>query len=197
MAMRIIKESRKTKETDISCEINIDGTGQNEISTGIGFFDHMLEIFSHHSLIDLKLKAEGDIHVDFHHTVEDAAYVLSEAINKAIGEKKGINRYGFFYIPMDESLSRTVIDFSGRPGVEYSASYPRQYINDFDVDLIHEFFQGFVNHALVTLHIDNLRGKNAHHQIETIFKAFGRAVRMAVEADPRQAGVIPSTKGTL
>ena len=195
--MRTAKVNRKTKETDISCEINIDGTGQNEISTGIGFFDHMLEIFSHHSLIDLKLKAEGDIHVDFHHTVEDAAYVLSEAINKAIGEKKGINRYGFFYIPMDESLSRTVIDFSGRPEFVWKVSLGLKKIGEMDTELFHEFFKAFCNESKSNLHIENFYGDNNHHIIESCFKSFARSIRQALTVDERIKNIIPSSKGTL
>ena len=195
--MRTAKVNRKTKETDISCEINIDGTGQNEISTGIGFFDHMLEIFSHHSLIDLKLKAEGDIHVDFHHTVEDAAYVLSEAINKAIGEKKGINRYGFFYIPMDESLSRTVIDFSGRPEFVWKVSLGLKKIGEMDTELFHEFFKAFCNASKCNLHIENFYGDNNHHIIESCFKSFARSIKQALTVDERIKNIIPSSKGTL
>ena len=195
--MRTAKVNRKTKETDISCEINIDGTGQNEISTGIGFFDHMLEIFSHHSLIDLKLKAEGDIHVDFHHTVEDAAYVLSGAINKAIGEKKGINRYGFFYIPMDESLSRTVIDFSGRPEFVWKVNLGLKKIGEMDTELFHEFFKAFCNESKCNLHIENFYGDNNHHIIESCFKSFARSIRQALTVDERIKNIIPSSKGTL
>ena len=195
--MRTAKVNRKTKETDISCEINIDGTGQNEISTGIGFFDHMLEIFSHHSLVDLKLKAEGDIHVDFHHTVEDAAYVLAEAIDKAIGEKKGINRYGFFYIPMDESLSRTVIDFSGRPEFVWKVSLGLKKIGEMDTELFHEFFKAFCNESKCNLHIENFYGDNNHHIIESCFKSFARSIRQALTVDQRIKNIIPSSKGTL
>ena len=195
--MRTAKVNRKTKETDISCEINIDGTGQNEISTGIGFFDHMLEIFSHHSLIDLKLKAEGDIHVDFHHTVEDAAYVLAEAIDKAIGEKKGINRYGFFYIPMDESLSRTVIDFSGRPEFVWKVNLGLKKIGEMDTELFHEFFKAFCNESKCNLHIENFYGDNNHHIIESCFKSFARSIRQALTVDERIKNIIPSSKGTL
>ena len=195
--MRKVKVNRKTKETDISCEINIDGKGQNEISTGIGFFDHMLEIFSHHSLIDLKLKAEGDIHVDFHHTVEDAAYVLAEAINKAIGEKKGINRYGFFYIPMDESLSRTVIDFSGRPEFVWKVNLGLKKIGEMDTELFHEFFKAFCNESKCNLHIENFYGDNNHHIIESCFKSFARSIRQALTVDERIKNIIPSSKGTL
>lgn len=195
--MRTSKVSRKTKETDISCEINIDGTGQNEISTGVGFFDHMLEIFSHHSLIDLKLKAEGDTHVDFHHTVEDAAYVLAEGIDKAIGEKKGINRYGFFYIPMDESLSRTVIDFSGRPEFVWKVNLGLKKIGEMDTELFHEFFKAFCNESKCNLHIENFYGDNNHHIIESCFKSFARSIRQALTIDERIKNIIPSSKGTL
>jgi len=195
--MRTAKVKRKTKETDISCDINIDGTGQNEISTGIGFFDHMLEIFSHHSLVDLKLKAEGDIHVDFHHTVEDAAYALAEAIDKAIGEKKGINRYGFFYIPMDESLSRTVIDFSGRPEFVWKVSLGLKKIGEMDTELFHEFFKAFCNASKCNLHIENFYGDNNHHIIESCFKSFARSIRQALTVDERIKNIIPSSKGTL
>ena len=195
--MRTAKVKRKTKETDISCEINIDGTGQNEISTGIGFFDHMLEIFSHHSLVDLKLKAEGDIHVDFHHTVEDIAYVLAEAINQAIGEKKGINRYGFFYIPMDESLSRTVIDFSGRPEFVWKVNLGLKKIGEMDTELFHEFFKAFCNESKCNLHIENFYGDNNHHIIESCFKSFARSIRQALTVDQRIKNIIPSSKGTL
>jgi imidazoleglycerol-phosphate dehydratase len=195
--MRNAKVNRKTKETDISCEINIDGTGQNQISTGIGFFDHMLEIFSHHSLIDLRLKADGDIHVDFHHTVEDAAYVLAEAINQAIGEKKGINRYGFFYIPMDESLSRTVIDFSGRPDFVWKVNLGLKKIGEMDTELFHEFFKAFCNASKCNLHIENFYGDNNHHIIESCFKSFARSIRQALTVDERIKNIIPSSKGTL
>ncbi|MDC0216588.1 imidazoleglycerol-phosphate dehydratase HisB [Pelagibacteraceae bacterium] len=195
--MRTTKVNRKTKETDIFCEINIDGTGQNEISTGIGFFDHMLEIFSHHSLIDLKFKAEGDIHVDFHHTVEDAGYVLAEAINKAIGEKKGISRYGFFYIPMDESLSRTVIDFCGRPEFVWKVNLGLKKIGEMDTELFHEFFKAFCNASKCNLHIENFYGNNNHHIIESCFKSFARSIRHALTVDDRIKNIIPSSKGTL
>ena len=195
--MRNAKVNRKTKETDISCEINIDGTGQNEISTGIGFFDHMLEIFSHHSLIDLRLKADGDTHVDFHHTVEDTAYVLAEAITQAIGEKKGINRYGFFYIPMDESLSRTVIDFSGRPEFVWKVNLGLKKIGEMDTELFHEFFKAFCNASKCNLHIENFYGDNNHHIIESCFKSFARSIRQALSVDERTKNIIPSSKGTL
>ena len=195
--MRNAKVNRKTKETDISCEINIDGTGQNEISTGIGFFDHMLEIFSHHSLIDLRLKADGDTHVDFHHTVEDTAYVLAEAITHAIGEKKGINRYGFFYIPMDESLSRTVIDFSGRPEFVWKVNLGLKKIGEMDTELFHEFFRAFCNASKCNLHIENFYGDNNHHIIESCFKSFARSIKQALTVDERIKNLIPSSKGTL
>ena len=195
--MRNAKVNRKTKETNIFCEINIDGTGQNEISTGIGFFDHMLEIFSHHSLIDLKLKAEGDIHVDFHHTVEDAGYVLAEAINKAIGEKKGISRYGFFYIPMDESLSRTVIDFCGRPEFVWKVNLGLKKIGEMDTELFHEFFKAFCNASKCNLHIENFYGDNNHHIIESCFKSFARSIKQALTVDERIKNIIPSSKGAL
>ena len=195
--MRNAKVNRKTKETDISCEINIDGTGQNEISTGIGFFDHMLEIFSHHSLIDLRLKADGDTHVDFHHTVEDTAYVIAETITHAIGEKKGINRYGFFYIPMDESLSRTVIDFSGRPEFVWKVNLGLKKIGEMDTELFHEFFKAFCNASKCNLHIENFYGDNNHHIIESCFKSFARSIRHALTVDERIKNIIPSSKGTL
>ena len=195
--MRNAKVNRKTKETDISCEINIDGTGQNEISTGIGFFDHMLEIFSHHSLIDLRLKADGDTHVDFHHTVEDTAYVLAEVITHAIGEKKGINRYGFFYIPMDESLSRTVIDFCGRPEFVWKVNLGLKKIGEMDTELFHEFFKAFCNASKCNLHIENFYGDNNHHIIESCFKSFARSIKQALTVDERIKNIIPSSKGTL
>ena len=195
--MRASKVNRKTKETNIYCEINIDGTGQNEISTGIGFFDHMLEIFSHHSLIDIKLKAEGDTHVDFHHTVEDTAYVLAEAINKSIGEKRGITRYGFFYITMDESLSRTVIDFSGRPELVWKVSLGLKQIGEMDTELFQEFFKAFTNESKCNLHIESFYGDNNHHIIESCFKSFARSVRAALTIDERTKSIIPSSKGVL
>ena len=195
--MRSAIYNRKTKETDIVCEINIDGTGQNNISTGIGFFDHMLEIFSHHSLIDLKLKATGDTHVDFHHTVEDTAYVIASAINKSIGEKKGINRYGFFYITMDESLSRTVIDFSGRPELVWKVELGLEKIGEMDTELFKEFFKAFANNAKCNLHIENFYGTNNHHIIESCFKSFARSVRSALTIDKRTKNIIPSSKGIL
>jgi len=197
MAVRSAKVQRDTLETQIQVEINLDGTGKGEFDTGVPFLEHMLDQIARHGLIDISVKAKGDLHIDAHHTVEDIGIVIGQAFAKAMGDKKGIRRYGHAYVPLDEALSRVVIDFSGRPGLEYHANYARARIGDFDADLIHEFFQGFINHALATLHIDNLRGHNAHHIAETIFKAFGRAVRMAIEADSRMAGMTPSTKGSL
>jgi imidazoleglycerol-phosphate dehydratase len=188
---------RDTNETQIRVAINIDGTGQQKLNTGVPFLDHMLDQIARHGLIDLDISAKGDLHIDAHHTVEDVGITLGQAFAKALGDKKGIRRYGHAYVPLDEALSRVVIDFSGRPGLEFHVPFKRSMIGSFDVDLTHEFFQGFVNHALMTLHIDNLRGENAHHQCETVFKAFGRALRMAAELDARAAGTIPSTKGSL
>ena len=195
--MRTAAITRKTSETDIRVELNLDGSGAYSVSTGIGFLDHMLEQLSRHSLIDLEVAIAGDLHIDQHHTTEDSGIAIGEAFAKALGDKSGIRRFGHAYVPLDEALSRVVVDFSGRPGLEYHVEFTRALIGEFDVDLMHEFFQGFVNHAQVTLHVDNLRGDNAHHQCETIFKAFARALRMAVEPDPRAAGAVPSTKGTL
>ncbi|HEV2609012.1 imidazoleglycerol-phosphate dehydratase HisB [Noviherbaspirillum sp.] len=194
---RVAEITRNTNETQIRVAINLDGTGQQKLNTGVPFLDHMLDQIARHGLIDLDIHANGDLHIDAHHTVEDVGITLGQAFAKAIGDKKGIRRYGHAYVPLDEALSRVVIDFSGRPGLEFHVPFKRSMIGSFDVDLTHEFFQGFVNHALVTLHIDNLRGENAHHQCETVFKAFGRALRMAAELDPRSAGTIPSTKGSL
>ncbi len=188
---------RDTSETKIRVALNLDGTGQQKLDTGVPFLDHMLDQIARHGLIDLDISAKGDLHIDAHHTVEDVGITLGQAVAKAIGDKKGIRRYGHAYVPLVEALSRVVIDFSGRPGLEFHVPFTRAMIGQFDVDLTHEFFQGFVNHALVTLHIDNLRGDNAHHQCETVFKAFGRALRMAAELDARAAGTIPSTKGSL
>jgi imidazoleglycerol-phosphate dehydratase len=188
---------RNTGETQIRVAINMDGTGQQKLATGVPFLDHMLDQIARHGLIDLDIEAKGDLHIDAHHTVEDVGITLGQAFAKAIGDKKGIRRYGHAYVPLDEALSRVVVDFSGRPGLEFHVPFKRSMIGSFDVDLTHEFFQGFVNHALVTLHIDNLRGENAHHQCETVFKAFGRALRMAAEIDARAGGSIPSTKGSL
>lgn len=188
---------RNTNETQIRVALNLDGSGQQKLNTGVPFLDHMLDQIARHGLIDLEIDAKGDLHIDAHHTVEDVGITLGQALAKAVGDKKGIRRYGHAYVPLDEALSRVVIDFSGRPGLEFHVPFKRSMIGTFDVDLTHEFFQGFVNHALVSLHIDNLRGENAHHQCETVFKAFGRALRMAAELDPRAAGTIPSTKGSL
>lgn len=195
--MRQAEVSRDTLETKITVGIDLDGTGKSDLATGVPFFDHMLDQIARHGAIDLSIKAEGDTHIDDHHTVEDVGITLGQAFARALGDKKGIRRYGHAYVPLDEALSRVVVDFSGRPGLHYFVTYTRAHIGQFDVDLAREFFQGFVNHAGVTLHIDNLRGDNAHHQCETIFKAFGRALRMAAERDERQAGAIPSTKGAL
>jgi imidazoleglycerol-phosphate dehydratase len=188
---------RNTNETKIRVAINLDGTGQQKLDTGVPFLDHMLDQIARHGLIDLDIKADGDLHIDAHHTVEDVGITLGQAVAKAIGDRKGIRRYGHAYVPLDEALSRVVIDFSGRPGLDFHVPFTRSMIGGFDVDLTREFFQGFVNHALITLHIDNLRGENAHHQCETVFKAFGRALRAAAERDPRAEGTIPSTKGSL
>ena len=189
--------SRDTQETQIRLSINLDGSGNASLNTGLPFFEHMLTQIARHGLIDMEIEAQGDLEVDAHHTVEDVGIVLGQAIAEAVGDKQGIYRYGHAYVPLDEAMSRAVVDFSGRPGLTYLVDYVRPRIGDFDVDLLREFFQGFVNHAQVTLHLDNLRGNNAHHQAETLFKAFGRALRMAVSADPRMAGQIPSTKGSL
>ncbi|HEY5775557.1 MAG TPA: imidazoleglycerol-phosphate dehydratase HisB [Xanthomonadales bacterium] len=197
MSSRRAEISRKTKETQISLSVNLDGTGASRLNTGLPFLEHMLEQVARHGLIDLNLEAKGDLQIDAHHTVEDIGITLGQAIAKAVGDKKGIRRYGHAYVPLDEALSRVVIDFSGRPGLEYHVDFPRSRVGEFDVDLVHEFFQGFCNHALVTLHVDCLRGKNAHHNAETIFKAFGRALRMAVEVDTRASDSVPSTKGSL
>jgi imidazoleglycerol-phosphate dehydratase len=194
---RIAEITRNTNETQIRVAINLDGTGVQKLNTGVPFLDHMLDQIARHGLIDLDIECVGDLHIDAHHTVEDTGITLGMAVAKAIGDKKGIRRYGHAYVPLDEALSRVVIDFSGRPGLEMHVPWKRAMIGGFDVDLAHEFFQGFVNHALVSLHIDNLRGENAHHQCETVFKAFGRALRMAAELDARAAGTIPSTKGSL
>jgi imidazoleglycerol-phosphate dehydratase len=195
--MRQAQVARNTLETQIEVRLNLDGGGSSKLATGVGFFDHMLDQVARHGMLDLEVAAKGDLHIDAHHTVEDVGITLGQAFAKAIGDKKGVRRYGHAYVPLDEALSRVVIDLSGRPGLEYSVDYARGLIGEFDVDLVHEFFQGFVNHALVTLHIDNLKGRNAHHQAETIFKAFGRALRMAAELDPRASGTLPSTKGSL
>ena len=194
---RTTEVTRNTAETRITVRVNLDGTGQATLSTGIGFFDHMLDQIARHGLIDLAIQAEGDLHIDGHHTVEDVGITLGQAVARAVGDKKGIRRYGHAYVPLDEALSRVVIDFSGRPGLVMNVPFKSGMIGTFDSQLAYEFFQGFVNHAGVTLHIDNLRGENAHHQAETVFKAFARALRAALELDPRGAGQIPSTKGSL
>lgn len=194
---RTAQVSRDTAETKIAVRLNLEGTGQGRFATGIGFFDHMLDQIARHGMMDLDIRADGDLHIDGHHTVEDVGITLGQAVYQAVGDKKGIRRYGHAYVPLDEALSRVVIDFSGRPGLVMNVPFKSGMIGTFDSQLAHEFFQGFANHAFVTLHIDNLRGENAHHQCETVFKAFGRALRMAVELDPRSAGVVPSTKGSL
>ena len=196
-APRTAEVRRDTKETQIRVRVNLDGSGESKLSTGIGFFDHMLDQVARHGLIDLEIEAHGDLHIDGHHTVEDVGITLGQAVAKAIGDKRGITRYGHSYVPLDEALSRVVVDFSGRPGLHMDIPFKAGAIGAFDTQLTFEFFQGFVNHALVSLHIDNLKGANAHHQAETVFKAFGRALRMAMTPDPRSAGVIPSTKGSL
>jgi imidazoleglycerol-phosphate dehydratase len=197
MKQRSAQVSRNTKETQISVKLNLDGTGQSKLDTGIGFFDHMLDQIARHGLIDLEVSAVGDLHIDGHHTVEDVGITIGQALAQAVGDKAGIRRYGHAYVPLDEALSRVVVDFSGRPGLEMHVPFKSGAIGAFDTQLAFEFFQGFVNHACVTLHIDNLRGENSHHQAETVFKAFGRALRMALELDARSVGVIPSTKGVL
>ncbi|MEK6594306.1 MAG: imidazoleglycerol-phosphate dehydratase HisB [Pseudomonadota bacterium] len=194
--MREAQVTRNTHETQISVRLNLDGSGRSTLATGVPFLDHMLDQIARHGVFDLEVSADGDLHIDAHHTVEDIGITLGQAFAKAIGDKKGVRRYGHAYVPLDEALSRVVVDLSGRPGIEMKIDFVRARIGEFDVDLVHEFFHGFVNHAQVTLHIDNLRGDNAHHQAETVFKAFGRALRMAVELDPRTQGV-PSTKGSL
>ena len=195
--MRRAQVIRNTLETQISVNLNLDGTGKSTLETGVPFLDHMLDQIARHGMIDLAIVAKGDLHIDAHHTVEDIGITLGQAFAKAVGDKKGLRRYGHAYVPLDEALSRVVIDLSGRPGLGFNVAFTRARIGDFDVDLFHEFFQGLTNHALMTLHIDNLSGRNAHHQAETVFKAFGRALRMAIEHDPAAAGIIPSTKGTL
>jgi imidazoleglycerol-phosphate dehydratase len=195
--MRKAEIQRDTKETQVYVSVDLDGRGEAQLASGLPFLDHMLDQIARHGAVDLAVRARGDLEIDAHHTVEDIGITLGMAIGKALGDKKGIRRYGHAYVPLDEALSRAVVDFSGRPGLEYHVNFTRARVGDFDVDLTHEFFQGFVNHAQATVHIDNLRGDNSHHQCETIFKAFARALRMAVEPDPRAAGVIPSTKGSL
>ena len=194
---RTAEVSRRTAETDITVKLNLDGSGQSRLATGIGFFDHMLDQVARHGLIDLEITAQGDLHIDGHHTVEDVGITLGQALAQAVGDKKGLRRYGHAYVPLDEALSRVVVDFSGRPGLVQHIPFTSGMIGMLDTQLVHEFFQGFVNHAGVSLHIDNLRGENAHHQAETVFKAFGRALRMALEIDPRAPQSIPSTKGSL
>lgn len=194
---RIAEVERITQETQIRVKLNLDGTGISQLNTGLAFLDHMLDQIARHGLIDLEIHAKGDLHIDAHHTVEDIGITLGQALQKAWGDKRGLTRYGHAYVPLDEALSRVVIDLSGRPGLEMAVAFSRSHIGQFDVDLFHEFFQGLVNHALITVHIDNLKGVNAHHQAETVFKAFGRALRMAISADARMAGHIPSTKGSL
>lgn len=195
--MREAATQRQTLETRVSARINLDGSGQARIATGVSFLDHMLDQVARHGLFDIEVQAQGDLHIDAHHTVEDVGITLGQVFASAVGDKKGIRRMGYAYAPLDEALSRVVVDLSGRPGLVFQVDFTRARVGDFDVDLIREFFQGFVNHAQLTLHVDNLRGINAHHQAETVFKAFGRAMRMAVELDPRAAGIMPSTKGTL
>ncbi len=195
--MRQAEITRNTLETQVSVKLNLDGTGVGKFDTGVPFLDHMLDQIARHGAIDLEVTAKGDLHIDAHHTVEDIGITLGQALAKALGDKKGLRRYGHAYVPLDEALSRVVVDLSGRPGLEFHVAFTRAWIGQFDVDLVNEFFQGLVNHGLMTLHIDNLRGTNAHHQAETVFKAFGRALRMAAEADPRASGAIPSTKGAL
>ena len=195
--MRQAEINRNTLETQVSVKINLDGTGVGKFDTGVPFLDHMLDQIARHGAIDLEVTARGDLHIDAHHTVEDIGITLGQALARALGDKKGLRRYGHAYVPLDEALSRVVVDLSGRPGLEFHVPFTRAWIGQFDVDLVNEFFQGLINHALITLHVDNLRGSNAHHQAETVFKAFGRALRMAAEADPRASGAIPSTKGAL
>jgi imidazoleglycerol-phosphate dehydratase len=197
MAERVATVERNTLETQITATVNLDGSGSIEFETGIPFLEHMLDQVARHGMVDLAIRAQGDLHIDDHHTVEDIGITLGQAFAQAVGDKKGIVRYGHAYVPLDEALSRVVIDFSGRPGLEFNVPFTRASVGGFDVDLFLEFFQGFVNHAKVTLHVDNLRGDNTHHQAETVFKAFGRALRMALAEDPRMAGVTPSTKGVL
>ncbi len=196
-APRTAKVGRNTAETQISVTVNLDGSGRADLATGVPFLDHMLDQFARHGMVDITVRASGDLHIDAHHTVEDIGITLGQAVKEALGDKKGLTRFGHAYAPLDEALSRVVIDLSGRPGLEFHVPFTRAMIGAFDVDLAHEFFQGFVNHAQVTLHVDNLRGQNAHHQAETVFKAFARAFRMAVTPDPRAAGTVPSTKGAL
>ncbi|CAG0939899.1 imidazoleglycerol-phosphate dehydratase [Gallionellaceae bacterium] len=195
--MRSAQVTRNTLETQINVKLDLDGTGKATLNTGLPFLEHMLDQVARHGMVDLDIAAKGDLHIDAHHTVEDIGITLGQAFNQAVGDKKGLRRYGHAYVPLDEALSRVVLDISGRPGLVFNVDFVRSNVGEFEVDLVREFFQGFVNHALVTVHIDNLAGDNAHHQVETIFKGFGRALRMALEVDPRMAGMMPSTKGTL
>ncbi|MFZ5555458.1 MAG: imidazoleglycerol-phosphate dehydratase HisB [Pseudomonadota bacterium] len=195
--MREATVNRNTLETQISVSLNLDGSGRSDLASGVPFLDHMLDQIARHGMIDLTVKAAGDLHIDAHHTVEDVGITLGQALAKALGDKRGVRRYGHAYVPLDEALSRVVVDLSGRPGLEFNVEFTRARVGEFDVDLALEFFQGLVNHAMLTLHVDNLKGRNAHHQMETVFKAFGRALRMAVEPDPRAGGTLPSTKGAL
>ena len=195
--MRSAEVKRKTLETEISVKLDLDGSGKSKLATGVGFFDHMLDQIARHGMIDLEIEAKGDLHIDAHHTVEDVGITLGQALTKALGDKKGLRRYGHAYVPLDEALTRVVVDLSGRPGLVFEVPFTRPTIGEFDVDLVREFFQGLVNHAAITVHIDGLRGDNAHHQAETVFKAFARALRAAAETDPRAGGVLPSTKGSL
>ena len=195
--MRKAQVTRDTLETQIGVKLNLDGSGKAKLATGVPFLDHMLDQVARHGMLDLEVSAKGDLHIDAHHTVEDVGITLGQALAKALADRKGVRRYGHAYVPLDEALSRVVVDLSGRPGLEFHVAFTRARVGEFDVDLVHEFFQGFVNHAALTLHVDNLRGDNAHHQVETVFKAFGRALRMACELDPRAGGSLPSTKGKL
>ena len=197
MSDRTATIKRDTNETQIEVTVNLDGTGKSDFETGVPFLDHMMDQIARHGMIDLNVVARGDTEIDDHHTVEDIGISIGMALKEALGDKKGIRRYGHAYVPLDEALSRVVLDFSGRPGIEFNVNFTRSHVGEFDVDLFHEFFQGMINHALITLHIDNIRGHNSHHIAETVFKAFGRALRMAIEPDPRMAGIIPSTKGSL
>lgn len=197
LPIRSANVTRKTGETDITVRLVVDGSGKSDVSTGIGFLNHMLDQVSRHGMLDLAIEARGDLHIDAHHTVEDIGIALGQALRQALGDKRGIRRYGLAYVPLDEALTRVVLDLSGRPGLEFHVPFARALVGTFDVDLIHEFFQGFANHALATMHVDNLRGENAHHQAETVFKAFARALRMACERDSRASGEVPSTKGSL
>lgn len=197
MIMRQVEITRETLETQVRVKLDLDGTGRTKLASGVGFLDHMLDQIARHGMFDLEVEASGDLHIDAHHTVEDIGITLGQALAKAVGDKQGLRRYGHAYVPLDEALSRVVIDLSGRPGLVFNVEFSRAMIGEFDVDLVHEFFQGLTNHAAISVHFDNLRGDNAHHQAETLFKAFGRALRIATEQDPRAAGAVPSTKGSL